>query len=174
MTSVQTKLFGRALEWLRHPLARLALFGFALGGVGFALLGATPGSSESAPEAVSPWALPEAPPAVSDAASVLAGNPVWASQPAVAVGGAVVQVPPRLVGVFNVSAGSRSALLQWADGRQQRVGVGDAILGEGRMIDITATTARWRREDGTRVEAQLFSNQEPRIVENDELPANDE
>jgi hypothetical protein len=150
------------------------LFGFALGGVGFGLLGTTPGSSENPAEAASPWALPEARPALSDAVAMLAGNPVWASQPAATAGAAVVQAPPRLVGVVAGAAGGRSALLQWPDGRQQRVGVGDAIPGEGRMIDITATTARWRREDGKRVEAQLFSNQEPRIVENDDAPANDE
>jgi hypothetical protein len=174
MTAEWSKPLGRAVERLSHPLMRLALLGLGLGGAGFALLGVTPGSSAKPQEAASPWALPEARPALSDAAAILATNPVWASQPAAAAGAVVVQVPPRLVGVVKASAGSRSALLQWPDGRQQRVGVGDAIPGEGRMIDITATTARWRREDGTRVEAQLFSNQEPRIVENDDAPANDE
>lgn len=159
---------------LRRPAVRMAALAAAVGAAGFLVFGVTPAST-ARPSGASPdWALPAPHAGVDDAMAALASAAVWASQPAPVVPGAVAQVPPRLVGVVSEGAGRRFALLQWSDGRQQRVGVGDDIPGEGRMREITATTARWRRDDGSRVEAQLFLNQDPRVVANDDPPANDE
>lgn len=163
----------RVIALSREPLARLGAAGAVAGALAFLLLGVTPASTDRRSAADAAWSLPPPRADFAEADAVLAGQPVWASQPAVA---AVVptRVPPKLVGIVSDASGRRFALLEWPDGRRQRAGVDDDIPGEGRMRAITSTTARWRREDGMRVEARLFLNPEPREVGKDDPQSTDE
>lgn len=147
---------------LRHPGVPPVLAAAAAGALGFALLGTTPASQRADTGATREFALPTLPAAAPDAQALLAGTPLWASQPAIA-SAAVVEPPPRLVGIIGTS-GRRVGVFEWRDGRRQRVGVGDTLAGQGVVRVVEATRVLWRADDGADFEARLFLNPEPQAL----------
>lgn len=105
---------------------------------------------------------------VTDAQSVLAATPIWASQPAQAV--AAAAPPPRLIGIVDGPGATRLAVFEWADGRRARVGARDTLPGQGVIADIDATSVRWRTTDGEAFEARLYLHPEPRALAPRTLP----
>ncbi|MGL6290161.1 MAG: hypothetical protein ACRC2H_05700 [Silanimonas sp.] len=174
MTGASSPVVRRVVALAREPLARLGAAGAAAGALAFLLIGVTPASTDRPTGADAAWSLPAPRGDLAEADAILASQPVWASQPTEAATAGPAQVPPKLVGIVSDTSGRRFALLEWPDGRRLRAGVGDEIPGEGRMRGITSTTARWRREDGTRFEARLFLNPEPREVGKDDPQSTDE
>lgn len=145
-----------------RPLPRIGAFGLLLGVVGFAAIGTTP-RSQREEEVPSPaFELPVAPVEQADAAAALAGNPIWASQPAQPV--AALEPPPRLVGIVDGPGATRLAVFEWPDGRRARLGARDTLPGQGVIADIDATSVRWRTAEGRAFEARLYLNPEPRAL----------
>lgn len=154
--------FAALARFAAHPLARLAGIGLLAGGATFLVIGDTPASSPLAVSGSESFELPAALLAA-PTAPPSPGQPVWASEPAAAAEEAVLVPPPRLIAVVS-SAGERLAVFEWPDGRRVRIGAEMPLEGEGVIETISPTGVRWRRADGTLVEATLFIDPTPRVV----------
>jgi len=154
--------FAALSRFAAHPLGRLAGVGLLAGGAAFLVIGDTPASSLLATPDNGSFELPPVLFAASTAPPS-PGQPVWASEPSAATEVAAAVPPPRLIGVVS-SAGNRLAVFEWPDGRRVRVGTEAPLEGEGVIETVSPTGVRWRRADGTLVEATLFIDPMPRVV----------
>lgn len=147
---------------IKQPLVRLGAAGLLAGGMAFLVAGDTPASSPAASSGGIGFDLPTALPVLPLAPSLLS-QPVWASEPAEVAEVALAMPAPRLIAVVS-SASGRLAVFEWPDGRRVRIGVESLLEGEGLIETISPTGARWRRADGTVVEAMLFGDPTPRVA----------